>query len=471
MNRTLLLIIVDFLFLNLIALTRWDRIEPTRVTQPPVTEVGANATVRNDDLVEAMRQSLTDEQAAQQQLAQRLAYANNALAEREQNVAALNQNMASLQQQRAQLSTNLAQAQRSAAQLGQQAQEAAQEATMTRDQLAELRRELADKNAEAQREQAALANLQQQQAEANKKIQGLTMALVVGETEKENLQKQAQELQEQVSTERAERVQVEKESTQLAQGVGQLAQQSGALTKEIRENRPINANTLFTQFQANQVDATFTALHRGFGFFNRNPSKTVPTVLVTDGQQVYALSHLADTVFTFTEPDTTWEDVDVTFARPSGYRTEGSKIEFLAADPRVIAIPVDPSQVSAMGAKVYGLAADPFKFPQAVLISERGKGYGTVGFRIDPGHPGYVRVDNHLFTRIFGDFSPSRGDLVFSESGELLGIMVNGNYCVLIKDFAADETIKTGPGPGSPPTNSVLDSVNSRLLALPQDLQ
>ncbi len=36
MNKTLLLFIVDFLFLNLIALTRWERAELAHARQPPV---------------------------------------------------------------------------------------------------------------------------------------------------------------------------------------------------------------------------------------------------------------------------------------------------------------------------------------------------------------------------------------------------------------------------------------------------
>jgi hypothetical protein len=124
-----------------------------------------------------------------------------------------------------------------------------------------------------------------------------------------------------------------------------------------------------------------------------------------------------------------------------------------------------------MGVKVYGLATDPFKFPEAVLVSARGKGYGALGFKLDPAHPGYVRVDNHLFRKLFGDFSPSRGDLVFSQSGDLLGIMVNSNYCLILKDFTAGEIIHAGPGAGSPPTTTVLASVGARMLAQPLDLQ
>ena len=440
MNRTLLLIIVDFLFLNLIALTRWEKVEPVRAPTPPVPEVAANAPAKDDDLVEAMRQSLADEQTTRQDLAQKLAYANTTLSAREQSLS-------SLESEKTQLSTTLTEAQRAAAQLQQQAAAAAQDDTMTRDQLAQLQRELAEKNAEAERQKAALAGLESQQADSRKQIEGLTMAVVVGQSEQAHLREQATTLQAQVQTERAERTQVEKASAQLAQGVGQLAQKSGELTQEIRDNRPINANVLYSDFLANQVDTTFTATRKGlFGVVNR--SKTTPTVFTTDGRQVYALLHVADTVFSFGPGGDNWEQVGIAFDRPSGYHSAAGSLEFLSEDPRAVAVPIDASQVAAMGAKVYPLAKEPFKFPEAVLISGRSKGYGKVGFRLDADHPGYVKVDNHLFTRLFGDFAPSRGDLVFSQSGELLGIMVNSDYCALIRAFAPGAAIRTGRGHG-----------------------
>jgi hypothetical protein len=82
-----------------------------------------------------------------------------------------------------------------------------------------------------------------------------------------------------------------------------------------------------------------------------------------------------------------------------------------------------------------------------------------------------VRVDNRLFKRLFGDFAPSRGDLVFSKTGELLGIMVNSDYCALLKDFTPLRTIRTGDDILAQQTGPLLDSLSARILALPAKLQ
>lgn len=469
MNKTLLLILCDFLLLNLLALTRWEKAEPAPAKQPPVPQLAANAATRDQDLVETMRQSLIDEKATRDQLAERLSAADTTLAAREQAVAALQTERNRLATERTTLASSLTESQRAAAELTQKVTAAAQEATLTREQLAQLQRDLADKQAEAERQRQALAALNQQQAEARKQIEGLTTAVAVSEQEKRNLRETAETLKTQVQTERAERIKVQETTTQLAQGVGQLAERSGELTKEIRDNRPINANVLFNDFLTNRVQTTFTANRKGF---LREVKRTAEnrTVFVTNGVQIYALLHIADTPFSLTPPGTDWEKITAEFSRPPDRSTVES-IQFLAADPRIVVLPVDAAQVSSLGGKVYPLANEPFKFPEAVLISGGGKGYGEVGFKLDASQPGFVRVDNRLFKRLFGDFAPSRGDLVFSKTGELLGIMVNSDYCAVLGDFTPSRVIRTGEDVKAQDTGAIFDALAARYRALPLKLQ
>jgi hypothetical protein len=463
MNKTLLLFIVDFLFLNLIALTRWENAEPARPRQPPVPELAANAATKDQDLVETMRQSLADEQSARDQLARKLADADSRLSAREQGLAAA-------EAEKARLAATLSDTQNSADNLGRQLATAAEEATLTKDQLAQLQRDLEEKTAEAERQRQAVESLSKQQAEARKQIEGLTLAVVVAEADRQNLEHKARDLETQVQTERAERAQVEQSATRLAQGVGQLAQNSGELTKEIRDNRPVSANVLFDDFMRHRITASFSATRQGlFGPALRD--KRIATVFTTDGERVFALLHVEDTIFSFEAPGDDWAQVNVTFDRPPALRTPATSIDFLALDPRVVVVPVTADQVASLGAKVYPIARDPFRFPEAVLISATGSGYGTVGFKLDPDHPGYVQVDNRLFKRIFGDFAPSRGDLVFSQTGELLGIMVNSDYCALIGNFAPASVITTGKDTASQQTGRLIDALSARVHAMPLALQ
>ncbi len=470
MNRTLLLILCDFLLLNLLALTRWEKAEPPRTKQPPVPELAANAVTKDQDLVEVMRQSLADEKTVRDELAQKLTATDAALAAREQSLTQVQAERAKLAEERNAANSTLTETQRAASELSQKFSAASQEATMTKEQLAQLQRELAEKQAEAERQRKQLAALEKSQADSRKQIEVLTWATVLAEQEKKNLRETADSLKGQVEVERTERIKVQEANTQLAQGVGQLAQKSSELTKEIRENRPVNANVLFNDYVANRITASFAASRRGFiGATNR--AKETNTVLVTDGRQVYALLHMADTVFSLGENGIDWESLTVELSKAGAARNAAGQVQFLAQDPRIVVLPLDASQAAALGAKVYPLAADPFKFPEAVLIDGGGRGYGEVGFKLDPAEPGFVRVDNRIFKRMFGDFAPKRGDLVFAKTGELLGIMVNNDYCAVLKNFSAAKTIRTGADIKGQSTAALFNDLIVRMRAMPIKLQ
>jgi hypothetical protein len=134
-------------------------------------------------------------------------------------------------------------------------------------------------------------------------------------------------------------------------------------------------------------------------------------------------------------------------------------------------LPVSAEQAEALGVKVYPTALDPFKFPEAVLVNGGGRGYGEVSFKLDASQPGYVQVDNRLFRRLFGDFAPSRGDLVLSKTGEILGIMVNGDYCAVVNNFLPARKLPTGDNLGDQQTSTILNELNARVRSLPLKLQ
>src|SRR3954468_12912948 len=100
MNKTLLLILCDFLLLNLLARTRWEKAEPPRPKQPPVPELAANAVTKDQDLVEMMRQSLADEKSVRDELAQKLTSTESNLSAREQSLTQAQTERAKLTEER-----------------------------------------------------------------------------------------------------------------------------------------------------------------------------------------------------------------------------------------------------------------------------------------------------------------------------------------------------------------------------------
>src|SRR3954469_16239286 len=133
MNKTLLLVLCDFLLLNLLALTRWEKAEPPRPKLPPVPELAANAVTKDQDLVETMRQSLADEKAVRDELAQKLSATDAALASREQSLTQLQSERNKLAEERNAVSATLTETQRGASDRNRRVSVATQEATLTKE--------------------------------------------------------------------------------------------------------------------------------------------------------------------------------------------------------------------------------------------------------------------------------------------------------------------------------------------------
>ena len=70
--------------------------------------------------------------------------------------------------------------------------------------------------------------------------------------------------------------------------------------------------------------------------------------------------------------------------------------------------------------------------------------YGECKFEIDVTTPDYLKLDRSVLKGLFGKFNPSRGDLVFSRTGQLLGIMANSTYCMMIRNFDPAATFQFG---------------------------
>ena len=134
-------------------------------------------------------------------------------------------------------------------------------------------------------------------------------------------------------------------------------------------------------------------------------------------------------------------------------------------------IPVSPAEAKRLGCKVYPLSSDPYKFQDAVLIGADEGYYGECNFQIDLDTPHYLRLDRNLLKGLFGKFNPSRGDLVFSRNGELLGIMVNDTYCLTIQKYATTTTLAFDQDLSNQHTGGTLAQLYDYLFQFPQRLQ
>ena len=107
----------------------------------------------------------------------------------------------------------------------------------------------------------------------------------------------------------------------------------------------------------------------------------------------------------------------------------------------------------------------------AVLVGAREGYYGECKFQIDLSAPLYVKMDHNSLKGLFGKFNPSRGDLVFSRTGELLGVMANSTYCMMIKNFNPTATFQFAQDVRDQQTGETLARLYTLIAALPSKLQ
>lgn len=455
MNRSILIVICDFLLLSLLTFST----DITRIadenTRPPLNVVVATNEMADagKDLAAVMKLALEEERKGHVQLQQQLAAAHDAANRQQAQLSAREQEYQRLQQQFATARTNLVS-------LDRQLQE----------NTAQSQQKLAATEAEAQRQSELAAALRRQ-------LDLLTKSNVLAQTEKQVLAQQLQlsEVEKRAAAERAALMQQEAqaeraENVKLAEGFNTLATNSSQLTREIRENRALAPNTIFSEFVSNRIAMSIQASRSGFLGINSSKSRQAKTVLATDGTHTFALCHVQDTPLTFGELGTDWDALTGTLAGKTAPVPIHS-LSFHQADPRVVMMPVSPAEVRQLGREVYRISSDPYKFQDAVLVGADEGYYGECNFQIDLDTPHYVKLDRSLVRGWFGKFNPSRGDLVFSRTGELLGIMVNNTYCLVIHNFAPAVTLQFGPDVRSQRVGSKLSQLYFNVFQMPTRLQ
>jgi len=134
-------------------------------------------------------------------------------------------------------------------------------------------------------------------------------------------------------------------------------------------------------------------------------------------------------------------------------------------------MPVSAAEAQKLGGKVYRISNTPFKFQDAVLVGAGEGYYGECKFEIDLSAPAYVKLDRSVLKGLFGKFNPSRGDLVFSKTGELLGIMANNTYCLVMHNFNGMATLTFGQDVRAQNTAGTLAALYSVVQQMPLKLQ
>ncbi len=483
MNRSILIVICDFLLVSLLAFSTADINNVAQGNTPPVfkTDLAMNPATNQlgarQDLGDVMRLALIEERKNRDALLADLTAARGAvsrqqeiLSQRETQIQAFRQQLQSgeqqtrhLQLQQTNLQEQLAAAQTNVQSLNQRLQASSVETLLSKEERAIMEAETRKQLEKVAALQAQLAELQQSRQTGLIEKERLAAQLQLAETEKRAATANLAKAEEEVAAQR-------RENANLAEGVKKLAANSSALTEEIRQDHLLAANAIFDDVVSNRATAAFVADRSGF--FGQDVSKARQTrsVLVTDGYSIFALCHVHDTPLSLWNPGTDWHELSATLTHASTSVPLASLV-FSLMDPRIVLMPVTQADAQRLGCKIYKIASDPFKFQDGVVVGTAEDYYGECKFQIDLTTPMYLKMDRHTLNGLFGRFNPSSGNLVFSKNGQLLGIMANSVYCVRLRDAAAAAKFNLGPGAHDQGTAETLASLYTVTTGLPPKLQ
>ncbi len=501
MNRSLLLIICDFLLLSLLALARFD--EPEEQQQTETVQELQQDTLADQDLIEVLRMSLEAErddradltgdlQATQRELEER----EQALRQREADLVQTQQKAADLEAQRKQLAEESARIAAEREQVTQQFQQSQQQL----DQIEKERQELALANSqlkqtsdisqerirmvqeELAKKEAALAaaeqekqRLAQQKAEAERAQQQLSTQLEVAQAQSQVLSQSLEVARQDIEVTRQEKAQVMETTDKLAEGVSTLAKSTDTLAQrtdeirdEVKKSNPLSANTIFDRYTNNRVTVRFQTTEDALiGTTNRN--YTTRTGIVTDGERTFAILYADDTPFSLDSRKGV-RAIDGTFEL-GGTRYRITNVYFLTEDPRLLAVYIPQNLIDTAGLQTFKLADEPLRFPDAVLIDNQDNGYGKVAFKLDPQDKRYLEMEGGLFTSLFGDFSPGSGDEVFSQMGDWIGLMVNGDTAMALPRLGVNAKVELGAKYDPSEYERILNAKRAQLQNMPRGLR
>lgn len=521
MNRSVLLVICDFLILTLLSFVRFDSAEPPVVGTPAATQelsvpAMSNMVATLEQALEAERQRrevLTNALAAQSaELTERLRLLteNEArmtnlqrqLSESESEARRLAQERARLEQSRSEalssvqaLNKAFEVTQRSTENLQEKLTDTTREAAEAAARLRAVEEELARRREEAEEMKRRLSQLDDSREALSEQKNQLLVELRQTEVEARMARGQVTNLSVQLATSAQEKSQLLQTASHLATNFGALstnfgalsqqsvalkqqverqaerqAEQAAAIREDIQKQTRLAANTIYGDFISNRVFLGMTGTTRGAFGQEVVRRREGGTVFVRAGGRVFAILHVDSTPLRIWPPEASWTGFSAAL-RHDNSTARAAEFALLRRDPRVVVVPVDPSLPASLKVKVYDVATDASAFADAVVIGGEEAYYGESNFRLTPETPGYVEMQRSSFRRLFGEFAPRRGDLAFTRTGQFLGILVNGDRCLLLEDLETLPAFRCAEGLDASANSAILKRAQSTLERLPSALK
>jgi archaellum component FlaC len=244
--------------------------------------------------------------------------------------------------------------------------------------------------------------------------------------------------------------------------------------RKLNERQTRSLNEIFTRYEESKIKLELNFTHKG-GFLGAEKTDTyeMDTIIMVDGSFAYSLVHAKDSPFRLVPRPRSLVSVTGSIKSPKLKEPIVVKEVAFMDDPRILIIPLylDPKDLrKTTSLEFFNAPENPHLFSEAVVIDSKQGRFGQTDFVRDEKDSRYIKVSHTNFAFITGAFDPGKGDLVFSQKGELLGIMVNNNYAFHVKNLGSrihsgSRTV-LGDSFSAPKTNPLLTSLGKKLFGL-----
>lgn len=524
MNRPLLIVICDFLLISLLSLAKF---EPAQQAESLPSILDEESPVGAEDMVAILKNALASERQSRDSLAAMLddtqaslASKTTALEEKESRIAVIENNLkevegkaialqaerrelqqqfTSTQQQVSflqeqyvkasedarKLQKDLNQSERSAVAATSRLETIEQELTLRREEVISMQAKMDSlekerRQAEEQKFQLALELKQSQTTEiiireqfdaAKDEIKEAREDVAYSRDQVSLARAEIDQARQETSVVREEKARIERRADQVVQGVGELSEQTARIERQLTESQTLTPSSLYEQYlNGHRLQTRFKASRSGtFGQVISREQQT-HGILVQDADRLASVYHINQTPFELWSGSPDWEQISGRVQRgASAY--SATQLGFLKQDPRVLVMPVGARQSSQLGIQAYALAKDPLAYSRLTLINGSDDAYGEIEFRISASHPDYLEMDVTALDRLIKPFTPTVGDVVINPAGQLVGIMVNDRFCMVIRGLEVEGSIQFGSQPAGTGSRSLLVRKAEQLNAMPRELK
>jgi len=523
MNKTLMLVICDFLLLSMLALARFD---PPEDKPEPKLDATASSATAEAELIALLEESLQAEQGSRENLSSDLQETRETLQEKarllEEREAALAETMANLEQTSAEaeaLAKAKAEVEAKQSELAAEREQLAkryestreelqkaseervelantlgavkEERSVSEERLKQTEKELREREAQLARREAELRAAQEEKQRLAAEQAELNKALEVARTEgrllAENLTKEQREKAQAFA--RADRLtenvgvlgegvnQLGQGVSQLGQGVSQIGQEvttisrsSEEIKKEMEAARPQTMSEIFTRFQANRASIRFSSREQGlFGNTVERSYESRSILVKGQDENYYLVTHSNNSPFSLSKSSRVDSaNLTVSIGNES---IQINQIGFLATDPRLIFIPLPKIFAESSGLEAFPLALQPERWEEAGLVKNDESNFGRTEFRRLTSSARFLKMERPALGELFADFAASRGDLAFTKNSQFIGLLTDTRHAVVIDDFVASAVLNLGNRFDADTADGTIDKLQDRIRQLPDEVR